>query len=57
MAVEVFMLMMKDTESVLTAEEARDVWVEAVRQEWAIDNGGVFSLTEAGRRLIEASHK
>lgn len=49
--VEVLLLVpAEDAADVLTAEEIREVWVEAVSQERAADHGhGIFTLTEAGR--------
>jgi hypothetical protein len=59
MAAEVLLLAItEDAETVLTTDEIRELWTEAVRQEWAIETGeGTFTLTEAGLRLVAASRK
>jgi hypothetical protein len=49
------LLVTKDAESVLTREEMEHAWREAVRQEWATENGdGTYSITAAGQRCVEA---
>jgi hypothetical protein len=57
MAGEVLLLAVTEAaEAVLTIDEIRDVWTEAVCQGWAVENrDGTFTLTEAGRQLVAVS--